>query len=460
MKKRLVELLLVAMMFVTGCGNGSMESVQSSNDVKEEKIISYYTDEDMGGNEDETEEKAEEKAEMAEADGGNAVRANNLTETNEKEIVIDYSIDSYEMLQDFSLELFEYNYEKENPVISPVSAYLALAMAGAGAEGETRKAFQEVLKDLEGIPNDLMLGLPRNEEWMKIALANSAWVDNRLTPNKEWLAWVDSVYKSEVFQTELAAMNTYIDMNCWISEKTEGLIKELYDEPLDADTRLVLLNTLYFKGEWMSKFEEGETREEEFTLEDGKVELVKMMNKSQENLLYVKDDMAEGVVLPYRDDSIAFVALKPVGGMSVREMCANLTTEDLSRIIGQEEMTLCNLKLPKFEVEFETSLNDSLIDMGLGIAFENGVADFSGIGTLDDAPNMYIDMVRQKVVVIVDEEGTEAAAVTSIVMNRCTGLFNPEMPINVYFDEPFLYMLVDRDREVPMFIGIMENPNK
>ena len=436
MKRRLLAVLLIGICLFTGCTrvevigeDGNPKKTQQEEVVRKEK---------------ETKE----------------VKVVNLTEKNETEICIDYDINSYEPLQSFGYELFDLNREEENPVVSPVSAYLALALAGKGAEGETKEAFQMVLQDLEGIPHDLMIGLPRDEGGMLITINNSAWMDYRLNPKEDWLAWADSIYGAEVFHASLGAADTYQLMNKWIEEKTKGMIDKLYEEPLNKDARLVLLNTLYFKGKWASPFEGLYTHEDIFTLDDGTTKTVEMMNKGNTHLLYVKDDVAEGVILPYQDQDMVFLALKPVGEQNVREMYEELAVETINTMLDQKEITLCNLKLPKFEVEFHKELNDSLKQMGLEVAFIDGVADFSGIGIPDDADNMYIETVQQKSKIIVDEEGTEAAAVTSVEMDRCTGMFNPEIPVNIYFDEPFLYMIVDRERKVPLFIGIMDNPGK
>lgn len=456
MKRKLLGILLLSLICLGGCG--SVETVEELP-VKSETEIGWelITEEQETKEQQETESQPEKIKETE--DIQKEMTAEKLTGKNEKNISIDYSIDSYKVLQEFSRDLFGYNIDEKNPVLSPVSAYMALALAGSGAKGETKTAFFETMGDLEAIPNDLMLGLPRDAEKMQICLANSAWVDHRLTPNAEWLAWADSVYKSEVFQTQLSAQNTYMDINAWINEKTKGLIQKMFEEPLSDEARLLLINTLYFKGMWANSFEADNTRKEIFTLADGSEEEVDMMNMSREHLLYVKDENAEGVILPYADESMAFLALKPVEGMSVREMYNQLTIESLNDLLDQEETTLCNLKLPKFKVVFSKKLNDSLINMGLGIAFDDKCADFSGIGTVQDGPGMYIDAVQQKAVIIVDEEGTEAAAATVVVLNRLTSAEKPEMPIPIYFDEPFLYMIVDRERNVPLFVGIMDNPN-
>lgn len=433
MKRKLLTCLLIGVCLFTGCakGDGTGE-IENSKKVQKEEV----------------EHKGNETKEM---------KVVNLTANNATEICLDYEIKSYEPIQRFGYELFALNTEKENPVISPVSAYLALALAGKGAVGETKEAFLDVLPDLECIPHDLMHNLPRDKEGMLITLNNSAWVDYRLSPKEEWLAWADSVYRSEVFQASLGADNTYQTMNRWIEEKTNGMIDKLFEEPLSDDARLVLLNTLYFKGKWANAFEGVNTREDIFSLENGTTVNVDMMNKGNAHLLYVENKVAEGVILPYQDENIVFLALKPKK-LNVREMYDKLSVEDISIMLEQEETTLCNLKLPKFEVEFHKELNDSLKQMGLEIAFSDGAADFSGIGIPDDGPNMYIEKVQQKSKIIVDEEGTEAAAVTSVEMLRVTGAYNPERPIDICFDEPFLYMIMDKERKVPLFVGIMDNP--
>lgn len=420
MKKRIVSVILATMMLLTGCGRTVNElTVEGTNE---------------GGN-----------------DSGNVSVVDVISAME--------APDNYAPLQKFSYGLFGENVDETNPVLSPVSAYLAVALTGTGARGETLDEFQNVMGDMERIPYDLMVGLPKDEEGMQIALANSVWLDKRLTPNQEWLAGAGSIYKADVFQAQLATTETMKQINLWIHENTNGLIPQLLSEPLNDDIRLALINTIYFKGEWMKRFGAIETREREFVLEDGTIEMVNMMQMQQENLLYVKNDIAEGVVLPYKDVTKAFVALKPLGEEDVRQMYEMLSTEDISMFLQQEEKTLCNLRLPKFQVEFEKNLNDSLKAMGLEKAFVEGEADLSGLGVPDNGLGMYIDLVFQKAKVIVDEEGTEAAAVTIVEVATESCPMYEEPPIDIYFDEPFLYMIMDVEREVPLFIGIMDNPN-
>ena len=182
------------------------------------------------------------------------------------------------------------------------------------------------------------------------------------------------------------------------------------------------------------------------------------MQMYETDQLYVKNEIAEGIILPYEGEEIAFLALMPVGDADVRELYAQLTWEDISLLLNQEETTLCNLRLPKFEVTFEKELNESVKEMGLVKAYDGSQADLSGIGTAKTGGNLFISLVKQKAVIILDEEGTEASAATMVEVKEECAIEYETLPVNVYFDEPFLYMIVDRSNHLPLFVGIMDNP--
>lgn len=445
MKKKLISAVCTGALLtglLTGCGGASVDLPKEGTvDIGEEKGGIGGVIEDIFGNTME-------------------VKAENLTENLGTAMNLDYSIDSYAPVQNFSYRLFQANMEEENPVLSPISAYLALGMAGTGAKGVTLMEFQNVLgTDLVCLPHSLMTTLPREEEGMQISLANSAWVDDDFEAKKDYLVAIDSYYQSQVYRATLSTSQTMEDMNGWIDYNTNGLIDKLLEEPLDDDVRLVLFNTIYFKGEWMKEFSENNTRERDFILADGSVEQVDMMHLYEENLPYINTDKAVGAVLPYKGGDMALVALMPTGTDSVREMYEKLTWEDISAMTKEQNWTLCNLQLPKFEVEFSKKLNDSLNGMGLVKAFDGSEADLSGMGTSKDGSNIFIDLVQQKAVVIVDEEGTEAAAVTEVVVTTESCEMYEEPPVDIFFHEPFLYMIVDLEKDIPLFMGIMDNPN-
>ncbi len=365
--------------------------------------------------------------------------------------------DARQALQNFSYELFAGSMEQENPVLSPVSAYLALGLAGAGAEGETGQEFEAVLgSGVETFCGELMKTLEREAEGMQVTVANSAWVDEELEPEEDWTEKVTSLCDAEMFHRQLSSEKTREELNGWISRETGGLIPQFLTAPLPVETRLALLNAVYFNGKWRAPFEARSTAEREFTNTAGDVVQVDMMHAYSETRQYLKSEIAEGVELPYRD-GYSFVALKPAGELTVREMYGQLSMEDISKMREEKEERLINLRLPKFEISFDLELNGVLADMGLEGAFDPERADFTGIGVPKSGNPLYIDLVRQKAVIRVDEEGTEAAAVTMVAMDAM-GALREDPPIDVFFDEPFLYMIVEDESGIPLFMGIVDDP--
>lgn len=400
------------------------------------------------------------------------------TESANVGVCIDYVIDSYENIQRFGYDLFAQNLQDKNPVLSPVSAYLALSMAGCGADGTTKDEFYRVLgNDMMALSDDMMNTLPEEGELLKFSIGNSVWIDDEFAIKNEWIGTIKSLMDAEAFQMNLSAQEAVNRMNSWVLDETNGMIDKMIDSPFDAMTRIVLLDTVYFKGKWEMPFEAENTHLEDFYLD--KVQNVSnpvnMMNQYNTYMDYIANDFVEGVILPYqnnmeegilphqsapyREPKLAFIALKPVDNRNIREIYSSLTVESIATLLRNRQSELVDLKLPKFEITFDKELNKSLINMGLTECFDAQRANFSQMGETKGDGNLYISLVRQKAKIIVDEEGTEAAAVTEVLM-ACGAVMeeDPKFPRDVYFDEPFLYMIMDMDKEIPLFIGILDNP--
>lgn len=366
-------------------------------------------------------------------------------------------------VSDFSYDLLGFHAQDRNPVLSPVSAYLALSMAGCGAEGATKDEFDNVLgKDMMELAADMMNTFPSKSDVLKLSIANSAWIDDEFTVNDAWMDTIQSQMDAESYQADLSAEETMNHINNWIDEKTNGMIDKMLMEPLEERTRLALFNTVYFKGKWEIPFEASDTYKEDFYLQRGQeeTEQVDMMNMYAADLDYIANDFVEGVVLPYQNDgnqNIAFIALKPTGDTDVRDVYGKLTRKVIQDMLVNKQTTLVNLKLPKFEITFDKNLTESLKNMGLSECFDETKAKFDQIGKTKSGDNLYIGLVRQKAKIIVDEEGTEAAAVTEVLM-MCGAALEPEEPKELYFNEPFIYMIMDTDNQIPLFIGILDNP--
>lgn len=395
---------------------------------------------------------------------------------------IDYEIYSYEDVQKFGYQLFAQNIEEKNPVLSPVSAYLALSMAGCGANGATGDEFRNVLGDMEVFSDDMVNSLAQNGDVLNLSIANSAWIDDEFIVEDDWLGIIQSLMHAEAFQADLSTTEAVNSMNHWIARQTNGMIDNMIEKPLDAWTRLVLFDTIYFKGKWETPFEAQNTHKEDFYKKvqsdlcglptadvqestQGMTERVDMMNLYMTYLDCISNDFAEGVILPYQnnagdtgrqDTKLALIALKPANNESIRDVYSKLTPEVLKNMLRNRQNELVHLKLPKFAVTFDQELNESLMNMGLKACFDPEKADFTSMGRSKYDANLYISLVRQKAKIIVDEEGTEAAAVTEIEMKDGGGFIAD--PKELYFNEPFLYMIMDMDRELPLFIGILDDP--
>lgn len=370
---------------------------------------------------------------------------------------------AYDPVRTFSYELFLQNMDGQNPVLSPVSAYLALSMAGDGSDTATKAEFQELLGDQAmAVSEELMASLHRSSENCTIALANSAWIDKQFLVNEDWTGRIQAFMDAQAFQSDLAAPETMNSMNKWVKKHTNGLIDKMVEKPLDKNIKMVLFNTIYFKAKWSLVFSAEMTRAEDFTLEDSKAVSAQMMRKCTD-MDYLSNDLLEGVVFPYRNDeekdsSLALVALRPKhASQKIREACSGLTSQVIDELLADRQTKLVNLKLPKFEITFDKRLNESLQKMGLTEAFDVETADFSLLGTTKNGENLYLSLVRQKAKIIVDEEGTEAAAVTEVALSG-GGAPDMAMPVDVFFDRPFLYIIMDMDNKIPLFIGILDNP--
>lgn len=454
MKKKMIMTLLSVVMLsslLEGCGDKPDDTI--GGEISDSTIGVEISSEESDSTID-TEVLSEEPEKKQDA---NKVAVVNLSEQNHTEICIDYSIKNYQPVQDFGFALFKENRYETNPVLSPVSAYIALTMVGNGAGGDTRLQFLDVLGkngDMTVMSDSMMNMLPQKTDRLEIALANSAWIDNEFTVKEEWIGEVTSLYDAEVFKVDIASDEAMNAMNEWVNEETQGLIEKMIEEPLDAVTRLVLFNTLYFDADWQKPFMKESTYEEEFHISDTETVYVPMMHQYDESYEFFENDYLKGVVLPYADSNYAFVGILPQGNADIR---SNLSAQGLSDLLAGRQSHVIHLKLPKFEVSFDKILNESLQNMGLVDAFEGQKADFSNLGITDNGNPLYIGFVRQKAVVKVDEERTEAAAATEVAMMECS-MELVEEPIQMHFDQPFLYFIMDMETELPLFMGIMDNP--
>lgn len=352
--------------------------------------------------------------------------------------------------------------EQGNLLISPASAYLALAMTANGADTETREAFEQVL----GMPIDSLNAacaqlIPKlkmsSEDGGKVDIANSIWLNETLEAREDFVNTVRESYEAEVFQAALDASAD--DVNNWVSEKTNGMIPQMLDEEPGKETAMLLLNALYFNGVWDIPFEESLTSDRTFYREDGTTGEVPFMNNHKDGMQYIKTENAEGIKLPYNNHRQFFVALRPTDGRSVGEFAASFDKDTLKNAMSAAESRDVNLYMPKFEQDDQIDMSDLIANMGLGIAFDQNQADFSNMGTMNGYP-LSVSKVLQKSAVKVDERGTEAAAATEVGMESAA--LPPQYqkePVELVLDSPYTYFIVDSGSGIPLFMGVMSDPS-
>jgi len=372
-------------------------------------------------------------------------------------------VTDYTMIGDLGAGLMQYAaaQEAENPVLSPLSAYLCLAMLMPGANENTKAEFEKILGAdwdyVSALAADIAAQLEKTGGSTKLDLANSIWTDDdKAVIEEEWLKTVKAYFGPDIYSADLPSDGALKAINKWVNDKTNGMIPKLHDENYDKDTIMVLLNALYMKADWAHKFEGQDTYDREFTKADGSAVTVPFMNMFEAYESYIKTDGAEGIMLPYDDGRLAFIALKPDSG-DVRGYASSLTGAKLKELIAAAKAdTFVTVNMPKFSTGYSVYLTDALKAMGMTDAFDPFLADLSGAGRGVDGP-LYISYVFQRVKVDVDEEGTEAAAVTEIATAEGCALPADE-PIVLTFDKPFVYAIVDTETGVPLFAGVMENP--
>ncbi len=368
-------------------------------------------------------------------------------------------------LSAFGLELLRLARDggKSSVLVSPLSVALALSMAANGAEGETLAQFQEVLGggtdlvELNEACAQLMVDYQNLAGSTKCSIANSLWVDPEGQIKDEFIGKCRGIFDAQVFAAELSAPGIVKDLNGWVSKHTNKLIPEIINEPFDEDAALLLANALYLKNKWLSEFDPLSTREMDFHHAGGPDSQVEYLRKFDTQLSYLQGKGAQGVVLPYDDGRLAFVAILPdlyPDSPDLGQWLNNLEGNSLSQlIINREDALFLSFAMPKFSAEWKGNLEDILPALGLEDAFASGMADFSSLG--DNPYGYYIGKVVHAAKIEVNEKGTEAAAATVVEAPAGSAPPPPE-GITLVLDRPFLYGIVDLYTGVPLFLGTYE----
>lgn len=361
----------------------------------------------------------------------------------------------------FSFDIYQkLKKQNDNIIFSPASITSAVAMTYIGAKNNT---FNEISNtfyfdaDINTFSKDYANLIKINKiSKSKLSLynANSLWIQNELSLNKNFLTINKQYFSSSLHFTDFINESelSRSKINKWVEDNTNKKIKDLIQaNTIDNSTRLVLVNALYFKGAWQNKFDKEKNTTENFQV--GKNEFIKatFMNRSI-NSWYYEDKDAQIVDIPYSDENISLMIIMPKSYKKAKKFEKKLNYEYYINYIQNKERKQIDLSLPKFSIESDYDLNKTLHEMGIKDAFSNK-ADFSGI---TDQEKLLISNVIHKANINVDEEGTEATAATAVIMAK---MFFMRAEVKININKPFIYILRNNTDNCIYFMGKIKNPN-
>lgn len=357
----------------------------------------------------------------------------------------------------FGLDVFKALSETEdgNVFMSPTSLSIALGMTLNGATGETRAGMLAAMRlhgFSEGEINEsyrtLISMLTRLDPSVTLRIANSIWHRDSFQVEEDFINSARSYFEAEIEGLDFDDPRAPDIVNAWIESATEGMIEKMIDT-IDEEMVMYLINAIYFKGDWRYQFDREETRDEQFTTADGESVTVPMMRQHGE-LPYASREQYTVVDLPYGDSLFSMTIILPEQDEDIDEVIAGLNKESWEGLLEHVTPTRIDLQMPRFELAYEVELNNVLSELGMARAFSRQ-AEFSGISTTEP---LEISEVRQKAVLDVNEEGTEAAAVTVVgIQTRSI----PQYPL-VKLDRPFVLSIRERHTGTILFIGKIMDP--
>ncbi|MBR5805839.1 MAG: serpin family protein [Oscillospiraceae bacterium] len=354
-----------------------------------------------------------------------------------------------ENVMNFSAKIFSHTAGENNSLVSPVSLLYALAMTANGADGQTLAEFEKLIDtDMNKLNSYLAAfttNMPQSSK-AKLDMANAIWFrDNGFTANEDFLDINRNYYGAGVYTAPFDD-GTVKDINNFVKDATDGQIDKILDN-IPPSTVMYLLNALSFDGEWEEKYKKEQIHDGTFTAYDGSIQTVKMMY-SQENR-YIEDENTTGFTKDYKGGNYRFVALLPDENTDIIDYVKALTGEKLTNLLNTQSCTV-DVGIPQFESNYAAEMKDILTDMGLGSFFNPVGADFSKLGSAQY--NLYVSSVIHKTTLTLDDNGTKAAAITLVSQNEGAAA-PPEDLKTVVLDRPFVYMIVESQTDIPVFIG-------
>lgn len=387
------------------------------------------------------------------ADSNGSILLSNVNYDDKSDAdIASLSQETNQVLTDSYFEIFRQSYDPNtNSLVSPYSIMQAFAMCANGAEGETLAEIEKAFGLSEGEMNQwckVFYADMRNRETAPLNTANSFWYndnDKLFTVNQDFADNIGRYFDAESYKAPFN-QHTVGLINQWVKDNTGEKIDSILDS-LEPNDISVLINAVYFDGKWVEPYSDEAVTDDKFTGEDGSVYDVELMHSGED--AYLEGKNFTGFSKPYVDN-YSFVALLPKEGVTIEELVNSVDGKTFTDAINNSASGHVDAAVPKFEYKYEIKNMVPIMEkLGIGSLFSAEKCDLSGIGELSEG-NLFVSDVIHKTYINMNEEGTEAAAVTGMMM-KATAM--PAESYTVILDRPFLYAIIDSVTGVPVFIG-------
>lgn len=395
-------------------------------------------------------------------ENSNEITANNNYKLTEEDVAPSIDEATEKSIIDgqmsFALNLFRETYGHTpgtNVLVSPESVQYALGMTASGANGSTLDDMMNVLaggNELSSYTTYMNTHWPKGDS---LKLANSIWLNDDAGNDisKRFTGVCKSVYRAQVFNEEFSA-DTTGRINDWVNEKTDGMIPAILDD-VNPDAVMYLINATSFIGDWAEPYKKSDVLKNQIFVDINGNEDEVVMLHSKENT-YIHDDDTTGFVKLYDGYDYSFVALLPDEGINFDDYVNSLTGEKFAALIENREFASVRANMPEFSYDYSVLLNDELINMGMGSAFDTS-ADFSRMGKTDTG-ELYIAKVYHKTFISVDRKGTRAGAATAVEMDKAAAPMEEDVKV-VTLNRPYVYAIIDNETNLPIFVGTVTDFN-
>jgi serpin B len=341
----------------------------------------------------------------------------------------------------------------QNIFISPTSVALALSMTYNGVSGETKQEMTKVLEftgmtpqEINAANQNLQNSLQKVDPNVQVLIANSLWAKQGFSLKPEFMQINQEYYKANLTEIDFTIPQAPSIINNWVSQKTQGKIAQIVDE-ISLDPVLFLINAIYFKGNWQTPFDKSQTANKTFYLTDGSSQQHLMMSQSGFYRCYATDTF-QAVSLPYgKKGALSMYIFLPNSNTNLATFSQQLTPENWNKWMQEFRERNCIIEIPRFTIEYKVELKSTLIALGMAGIFEPSKAEFSPMTDV----NVAVDSVKHKTFVEVNEEGTEAAAVTSVELIR-------SLPFQMNVNRPFFCAIRDNTTGTILFMGTIVDP--